>query len=90
MVTYPELSNFSSYKEAKAESHKAEPQNDLDENDKKKASPAEKAEKETEKRRHLCDPICLLYVKNGNLIPLAIQLTQSPNVTTPTYTRYFH
>ena len=79
MVSYPELQNFSSYNE---NLDYEEQQNEQTENGEK-----EKEEKEPEKLRHICDPMCLLYVKNGQLIPLAIQLTQNPNVHTPIYTR---
>lgn len=43
--------------------------------------------KEATKERHICAPMCLLYSKNGTLIPLAIQLTQVPTVHTPIYTK---
>ena len=76
IVSYPELRNFSSYNE---NPDYEERQNEEPENGEK--------EKEPEKLRHICDPMCLLYAKNGHLIPLAIQLTQNPSVHTPMYTR---
>ena len=80
MISYPELQNFSSYNE---NNDNEERQNEQLENGEKE----KKEEKEPEKLRHVCDPMCLLYVKNGQLIPLAIQLTQNPTVHTPIYTR---
>ena len=80
MVSYPELQNFSSYNE---HPDYEERQNEESENGEKE----KKEEKEPEKLRHICDPMCLLYAKNGHLIPLAIQLTQNPSVYTPMYTR---
>ena len=89
MVTYPELQNFSSYKE-KNENY-PDPYEQQDENQEqekeKDKEKKDKAKEEHEKERHICDPMCLLYAKNGNLVPLAIQLTQNPTVNTPIYTK---
>ena len=94
MVTYPELRSFTSYHEIGQEQpeHEENEQGDHEEQDnkdkeKEKVKKDDKKE-EHDKERHICDPMCLLYVKNGNLVPLAIQLTQNPTVHTPIYTRW--
>ena len=48
----------------------------------------EKSKKEKDlKRRYIAAPICLLYVKYGRLVPLAIQLSQKPGPNTAVYTK---